>query len=174
MGVSLAEKLALEGKRVTLVTPFATVGPYLAFTAEAPHVHRRLDELGIDVATNLVLREVAPGTTAASPLSDETRRVEWNADGLVLVTQRLSSDQLFRELRGDPVRLQREGISGLYRIGDCLEPRLIADCIFDGHRLAREIDSEDPASPRPFVRENVVLTTLERPAPTAQLLDITA
>jgi len=53
----------------------------------------------------------------------------------VLVTHRLS-DGLYGELRSDPDALEREGITGLYRVGDCVEPRLIADAIFDGHRLA--------------------------------------
>ena len=30
---------------------------------------------------------------------------------------------------------------------------MLVDCIFDGHRLAREIDSENPAIPLPFIRE---------------------
>jgi dimethylamine/trimethylamine dehydrogenase len=30
---------------------------------------------------------------------------------------------------------------------------MIPDCIFDGHRLAREIDSPNPAMPLPFIRE---------------------
>jgi dimethylamine/trimethylamine dehydrogenase len=41
----------------------------------------------------------------------------------------------------------------VYRIGDCLAPRTIAEDIFDGHRLAREIDSADPATPLPYLRE---------------------
>ena len=48
----------------------------------------------------------------------------------------------------------------LYRIGDCVAPRLIADVIFDGHRLAREIDSENPAVPLPYKRERSIMTTL--------------
>ena len=36
-------------------------------------------------------------------------------------------------------------------------PRLIADAVFEGHRLAREIDTDDPATPLPFIRENRVL-----------------
>jgi dimethylamine/trimethylamine dehydrogenase len=48
-------------------------------------------------------------------------------------------------------------VTGLYRIGDCVVPRLIADAVFDGHRLAREIDSDDPATPLPFIRENRVI-----------------
>ena len=67
----------------------------------------------------------------------------------MLVTQRLSDDALFRELAADPDALAAEGIEALYRIGDCVAPRLIADAIFDGHRLAREIDSPDPALPLP-------------------------
>ena len=46
-----------------------------------------------------------------------------------------------------------EGVNALYRIGDCEAPRLTADAVFSGHRLAREIDSADPSIPLPFKRE---------------------
>jgi len=36
-------------------------------------------------------------------------------------------------------------------------PRIIAEAIFDGHRLAREIDSPNPALPLPYLRERLVL-----------------
>jgi dimethylamine/trimethylamine dehydrogenase len=78
-------------------------------------------------------------------------RVE--ADGVVLVTQRLSNEALYLELKEDPAALEAAGIEGLYRVGDCVAPQLIADAIFDGHRLAREIDTEDPARPLPWLRE---------------------
>ena len=74
-------------------------------------------------------------------------------DGVVLVTQRVSDDALYRELVADPEALEREGVEAVYRIGDCVAPRLIADAIFDGHRLAREIDSPDPAHALPYLRE---------------------
>ncbi len=54
----------------------------------------------------------------------------------MLVTQRVSQDALFHELDG-----RREAV---FRIGDCVAPRLLAEVVFDGHRLAREIDAEDP------------------------------
>ena len=54
----------------------------------------------------------------------------------MLVTQRVSDDALYRELVADPEALEREGVEAVYRIGDCVAPRLIADAIFDGHRLA--------------------------------------
>jgi dimethylamine/trimethylamine dehydrogenase len=37
-----------------------------------------------------------------------------------------------------------------------------ADAIFDGHRLAREIDSPNPAVPLPFRRERLVLEVAHR------------
>ena len=161
MGVSLAEKLALDGKRVTLVTPHAIAGPYLAHTAEIAHVHRVLHGLGVETVTDHVVTAVEPGRVAGHRFSIPGSAVAWEADSVVLVTQRVSTDAVYRELRSNPERLEREGISGLFRIGDCLEPRLIADCIFDGHRLAREIDSDDPAKPLPFLRENAVLDSAD-------------
>jgi|TARA_B100000470_G_C19606314_1_gene308926 dimethylamine/trimethylamine dehydrogenase len=32
-------------------------------------------------------------------------------------------------------------------------PRLIYNTIFDGHRLAREFESENPERPLPYIRE---------------------
>jgi dimethylamine/trimethylamine dehydrogenase len=34
---------------------------------------------------------------------------------------------------------------------------VIADAIWDGHRLGREIDSEDPATPLPWRRERTAV-----------------
>ena len=71
----------------------------------------------------------------------------------MLCTQRLSDDELYHELESDKAALEREGIEGLYLIGDAAAPRMLVDSIFDGHRLAREIDSPNPAMPLPFIRE---------------------
>ena len=58
----------------------------------------------------------------------------------------MSDERLFLDLRAAV-------LPALYRIGDCVAPRLLADAIWDGHRLAREIDSSDPAMPLPHHRE---------------------
>jgi dimethylamine/trimethylamine dehydrogenase len=71
----------------------------------------------------------------------------------VLVTQQVSEDTLYRELASDAAALTRSGIDGLYRIGDAVAPRMISEAIFDGHRLAREIDDDDPGQPAPYRRE---------------------
>ena len=102
----------------------------------------------------VTITRVEPGLVAGTDEFDEAFELE--TDAVVLVTQRISDDALYHELRADEDRLAAEGIEAVYRIGDCVAPQLIADAIFDGHRLAREIDGENPAVPLPYLRERPV------------------
>jgi dimethylamine/trimethylamine dehydrogenase len=159
MGVSLAEKLAMEGKQVTIITHLGHIAPYMHFTLEAPNQHRRLHQLKVEIVTLQIPTQIEPGGVTTAHAYDEEHLTEWDADAVVLVTQRRSNEALYREIK-DRVgidALRQEGITGFYRIGDCVAPRLVADCIFDGHRLAREIDSENPEVPLPFKRERAVV-----------------
>lgn len=154
MGSSLAERLALEGRPVTLVTPLAQIAPFTHFTSELPRIKRTLLGLDVRVVTEHVIDTIEPGRVSGRHIYDERQRtVIWDADAVVLVTCRISNEALFRELEANPERLEREGVRSLYRIGDCVAPRLIADAIFDGHRLGREIDSPSPRTPLPHIRE---------------------
>jgi dimethylamine/trimethylamine dehydrogenase len=160
MGVSLAEKLASEGKQVTLMTHLGHIAPYMHFTLEAPNQHRKLHSLGVDIVTYHLPTRIEPGAVHASHVYDvEGHEQTWETDAVVLVTQRRSNEALYRALKDDVGldALNAEGITGLYRIGDCEAPRLLADCVFSGHRLAREIDSDNPEVPRPFIRERRVI-----------------
>ncbi|HEX6359563.1 FAD-dependent oxidoreductase, partial [Actinophytocola sp.] len=155
MGVSLAERLALEGKRVTFVTPLASPGPYLEYTGESQMMTPRLHELGVELAIGYVIDQVSQSGASGFLRDYPVKRVSWSADAVVLTTQRVPNDGLYRELKRDSARLRDAGISELYRVGDCVAPRpQVADAIFDAHRLAREIDSDDPATPLPWIREN--------------------
>jgi dimethylamine/trimethylamine dehydrogenase len=160
MGVSLAEKLASEGKQVTLMTHLGHIAPYMHFTLEAPNQHRRLHKLGVEIVTYHMPTKVEEGkVTAAHVYDEEGHEAGFDADAVVLVTQRRSQEALFRSLKDDigVDALRSEGVSNLYRIGDCEAPRLIADAIFSGHRLAREIDTDNPAVALPFIRERAVV-----------------
>src|ERR687885_420886 len=160
MGVSLAEKLASElGKQVTIMTHLGHVAPYMHFTLEAPNMHRKLHKLGVEIVTNQIPTQIEAGKVTSAHVYDEEHLTEWDADAVVLVTQRRSNEALYRELKDEVGldQLRSEGITGLYRIGDCEAPRLTADCIFSGHRLAREIDSDNPAVAKPFIRERRVI-----------------
>jgi dimethylamine/trimethylamine dehydrogenase len=142
------------------MTHLGHIAPYMHFTLEAPNMHRRLHRLGVNIVPYHLPTRLAQGVVSAvHAYDDEGHEQAFETDGVVLVTQRRSNEALYRALKDDIGldALRSEGITGLYRIGDCEAPRLVADCIFSGHRLAREIDSDDPSIPLPFIRERAVV-----------------
>jgi dimethylamine/trimethylamine dehydrogenase len=154
MGPDLSERLALEGFEVDFVTSLEDISPFSHETLEQVFLKERLHEVGVRMHRSVRLDRIEPGGLAC--VDEFGEPVQLEADAVVLATQRLSNDDLYHELRADEDRLESEGIEAVYRVGDCVAPQLIADAIFDGHRLAREIDAEDPAVPLPYVRERPV------------------
>jgi dimethylamine/trimethylamine dehydrogenase len=154
VAAGIAEKLAGEGFSVELVSGLEKVAPICDQTLEGPMLRQHLHDVGIGQRAGVALTGVEPGRLTATDEFGEALELE--ADAVVLVTQRLSNEELYLELRADEEALVAEGIEGLYRIGDCVSPRLIADAIYDGHRLGREIDSENPAIPLPYKRERIL------------------
>ena len=51
--------------------------------------------------------------------------------------------------------MRENDIEDAWIIGDASAPRALSEAVFDGHRLAREIDSPNPAMALPFIRERV-------------------
>jgi len=100
-----------------------------------------------------MLEKVQDGACHAYNVWDTAHKDVFEVDSVVLCTQRISDDALYREVKADKARLEQEGIEAVYVIGDASAPRMIVDSVFDGHRLAREIDSPNPAMPLPFIRE---------------------
>ncbi len=147
--IGIAEKLALDGFDVELVTCLETTAPFTDETLEGPLIRRRLHEVGVAQRRNTTVTAVEPGKAIGEDEFGEP--VELAADAIVLVTQRLSDDALYHEL------VAAEPDFPVYRIGDCVAPRIPAEAIFDGHRLGREIDAENPAVPLPYRRERLVL-----------------
>jgi dimethylamine/trimethylamine dehydrogenase len=159
---ALAEQLHADGHQVEFVTCHEAVAPYCDQTLEGRPVRERLNSLGIRVHRAVVVDRIEPH---GIELEGEFRsRAQLEVDGVVLVTQRLSDEALYRELAADEAALREAGVEALYRIGDCVAPRLIADAIFDGHRLAREIDSPEPAHPLPYLRERPLMGVGVSPA----------
>jgi dimethylamine/trimethylamine dehydrogenase len=161
MAAGIAEKLAGDGFSVELVTPHDRVAPVCDETLEGPLLRQHLHKVGVRQRTGTMLAAIEPGRASATDEFGEPLELE--ADAVVLVTQRFSDDTLYLEVKADRDALADEGIEGLFRIGDCVAPRIIAEAIFDGHRLAREIDSENPALPLPYRRERLVLESAIAP-----------
>jgi dimethylamine/trimethylamine dehydrogenase len=153
MGASIAQKLGGEGKDVTLVTQMGDIANYMHYTLEAPMLHRDLHRLGVDIKVHSMIERLEPGAAHIYNVWNPAHQEVVEVDTVVLCTQRISDRALYDELKADKARLEQEGIEGLYLIGDAAAPRMIVDSVFDGHRLAREIDSPNPAMPLPFIRE---------------------
>jgi dimethylamine/trimethylamine dehydrogenase len=151
----IAELLAADGYEVTVVTTFAILSPLSDQTLEGDMLRAHLHRVGVRVRHATTITEIAPGQVRGHDRYGDP----WSAgcDGVVLVTQQASDDGLYLELSGDPAALEAAGISAVYRTGDAVAPRLLSEAVFDGHRLGREIDSPDPATPLPYRRERTDL-----------------
>ena len=153
MGVGLAELLVSAGNDVTIVTPLPLLAPFLDRTYEGTPTRKRLAHIGVRWIVDTELIGINQGSVRLSRFGLEQ---EIAADEVVLVTARRSRDELYRELLEDWETLTRERVQAIYRVGDCAAPRLLADAIFDGHRLGRELDSPQPARPLAYRRERAV------------------
>jgi len=152
MGAGLAEMLREEGHEVVLATPHEQVAPICHETLERIRLRSRLNDIGVQMMTEISLDSVEPGLALGRGAYEAPVRLRM--DAIVLVTQRISRDGLYRDLMSQPETiLHSSGIEGIFRAGDCVAPRVLGDAVFDGHRLAREIDSADPAVPLPYLRE---------------------
>ncbi len=173
-GVSLAELMADQGKQAVIVTSLGSVAPYTHFTLEAPNLHRMMYEKGIHEKTLHWAESVEPGLATiyylyrdgykrdASPtLGKMPRRVGTDVvrlefDTLIVASGRVPNDGLFRELKRRKGEWEDNEIGGVYAAGDCYAPGLIADAIFEGHRIAREFESPNPQHPQPWIRERQI------------------
>ncbi|HBJ86452.1 MAG TPA: NADH:flavin oxidoreductase [Verrucomicrobiales bacterium] len=146
---ALAEKLRRQGHDVHLVTTLPVVSSWTAMTDEQSFIQSRL--LGLDVA--ITPSHMLGGLRADVAQFDcayTGRRKEVPCGTLVLVTGRLPNAALHQDM------LPHAGaLATLRAIGDCHAPGLIADAVYSGHRLAREL-GEDAAS---------LVLRRERPAP---------
>ena len=165
VGVAMAELMADRGKEVTLVTPYPAPAPMTLFTLEQPNILRMLYEKGIaqrchswietveidnavtariyDIHRDGYRRTIEPARRI-HPRSPGTSVEPIACDSLILVTARIASDGLYRDLRARKEEWVDRGILGVYQIGDGYAPRQLAEAVFDGHRLAQEFESADP------------------------------
>ena len=173
-GVSMAELLADQGKKVTLVTQLGSLAKYTHFTLEAPNLHRMLHEKHIKDHVLHWAESVEPGKVtiynvyrdgykrnAGPALGKLPRRAGTDTtvlecDTVILCTGRVANAELFAELKRRKSEWAKNEIKAIYHVGDCYAPRLIADSVFDGHRLAREFESANPQHPLPWIRERQV------------------
>ena len=140
MGSVIAERLAMAGLSVTLVTTGDVVASWTAYTLELLPINQQLRKLGIAVITAHDLTGF-DGTqvTLTSNYGEPDRTLP--AAAVVSVTARLPEEALYAALQAEPDSLLQAGIKSVTRIGDCLAPGFIAHAVYSGHRYARELDA---------------------------------
>ncbi len=151
MAAVLAELLAGGGARVRFVTTAGSVGPWLANTAEQARSQRALLELGVTIEVSSSLERVAADHAVLSCIYTGAVR-EVAADVVLTVTDREPEDSLYRALVGER-ETDEAAAETIQRIGDCLQPALIAHAVYAGHRAARGLGT----APRVPARDRLVL-----------------
>ena len=105
---------------------------------EQERIQRKLVKLGVRLYAQTVLSEIQNDCVRLTNMisGDE---VELQRDGVVLVSDRISNDSLYYDLKP---ALQEGKIKSLRVIGDAEAPNIIAQAVFSGHLAAREFEEE--------------------------------
>lgn len=150
MGGLLAELCAQRGCNVTLATPAPLVSCWTQHSLEQRRIEARLRSLGVTILARHTVSRIMPGAIA---VTDSIAGTESHlpADGVLLVTDRIPNDGLYREL--EPA-LADGRLRSLRLIGDAEAPGLIAQAVFSGHLAAREF-GEASIGGTPFSVERV-------------------
>jgi dimethylamine/trimethylamine dehydrogenase len=151
MGSVLAERLVGHGCEVTLVTPGDSIAAWSVYTLEQPHIIRKLKRLGVELIPHTHLAAIHPGCVELQHAYQYER--DWmDADAVVLVTNRISNDSLYRELKP---ALAEDKLDSLRVIGDAEAPNIIAAAVFSGHLAAQDFDQVVDVDVPNFRRERV-------------------
>ena len=148
MAAVLAELCRAAGHEVTLVTTGGIAAAWGYYTDEAWRSNKRLIDLGVEIVTSHAVGGFdGEEAEAVCIFSGKTRALR--AKSLVTVTARDARDRLYYEL----LAVGGEELRAVKRIGDCLQPALIAHAVHAGHRFARELDlsPEEAAARREIV-----------------------
>ena len=151
MASVIAEQLASEGNKVTLVTPATDLAGFTHNTLEHEHNQIRLRKLGVEIICNKEIHRVDADSVKLSCVYIETI-TEIAADAVIPVTSRTANDSLYTALTGQQQTLSEHGIKTVKAIGDCYAPATIAMAVYAGHEYARTLD-QTPEQANFFKRE---------------------
>jgi len=151
MAPVIAVQLARAGAKVSYVTTTGSVSEWSHYTGEQERTQQQLLELGVQIRVSAAVVGF-DGESVGLACVYTGREWRQRASTLVLVTSREPCDELYRELVGEEGAVPALKIQ---RIGDCLQPALIAHAVFSGHKAARELD--EAGEPAPAGRDRSVV-----------------
>jgi mycofactocin system FadH/OYE family oxidoreductase 1 len=124
VGVSVAEKLAADGRSVSIVTQDPIVGTQLSLTGDLADCNTRLQRAGVTRELKALLRTASGGIALLEDVWTGTQR-SVPADVVVDCGHRLPLEDLY--------------ITGLPRAGDCVAPRTVLEAVLEGRRRALDV-----------------------------------
>ena len=173
VGIAMAELCADQGRDVTVITQLGDVAAFSMLSGEYVGLQRLINEKNIATLTKHWVESIQvgnsvevtafdlyrdsfrrkPAKTGDYPREMSSKTTTLECDSVILATSRIPNDALYRELKERKSEWARAGLAAVVRAGDCVAPRLIYNTVFDGHRLAREFESENPERSLPYIRE---------------------
>jgi len=130
-GTGTAEWLADRGKKVHVLTPALFQGSALGPLQDLFLTRQRLAEKGVTCTPDIAVLEIN-GTTVKGLNVYSNEMLDYEGyDTIVLAAGNVAEDNLYFQLK--------DRIEALYRIGDCVAPRLTDMAIVEGHRVGRLI-----------------------------------
>lgn len=138
MGSIVAEVAINTGRKVVFVTSTPNVAAWSENTLEQERIQGRLINIGLEIITSHELFDQQDDfLQIMCSYSGNIREI--HCDTLILVTSRLPNDFLWKELLAKKQDWSDAGVNTVTRIGDCLQPGLIAMAVQSGHNYVREI-----------------------------------
>ncbi|RPJ25654.1 MAG: NADH:flavin oxidoreductase [Chloroflexi bacterium] len=151
MGGVLAELLAEQASKVTLVTPAPMISYWSQYTLEQERIQHQLMKLGVKLYPQTVLSEIKNDCVKlTNRISGD--EIELPRDRILLVSDRIPNDSLYHTLKP---ALEEGKLQLLRVIGDAEAPNIIAQAVFAGHLAAREFE-EEPVEGTPFKVERMM------------------
>ena len=126
-GISIAELLLDRGKEVIFLTPFEFAHDLTA-ERKTPLL-RRLLKKNPTIVPYSMIKAINGSDVTVYNIYSRQETVFKGIDHVVLAYYHKANDELYFSLKGR--------VSELYRIGDCVAPRMIGDAIRDGERVGR-------------------------------------
>jgi dimethylamine/trimethylamine dehydrogenase len=159
LGGVLAERLALQGWAVELVTPAPLVSYWSQYTLEQARIEARLAGLGVRFHVRHALAAIRPDHVLLEDVITGVKP-ERPAAAVLLLTDRLPNNELYLRLKPALAKGKKRSagrhLASLRVVGDAEAPNIIAQAIFSGHLAAREFGAQPPAGV-PYKIEHVAL-----------------
>jgi dimethylamine/trimethylamine dehydrogenase len=141
MGSVLAEVAVKTGRKVIFITSTPNVSAWSENTLEQSRIQSNLMNLEVEIIASHKLSNYQDKQLSISCLfTEKTSHIE--CETLILVTSRIPNDTLWHELSAKKGTWKDLGIESVTRIGDCLQPGLIAMAVQSGHRFVRAIEEK--------------------------------